>query len=101
MRFDARADERRVRTEERHRLALHVRTHERAVRVVVLEERNQRSGDRHQLVRRHVHQLDFFGLDDREVTLTTEHDEIVRELAGLAVLRRRLRDDLVLFFGAP
>ena len=54
----ARADERRVRADERHGLALHVRAHERAVRVVVLEERNERGGDRHQLVRRDVHQLD-------------------------------------------
>ena len=47
---------------ERHRLALHVRSHERAVGVVVLEERDQRRGDRHQLVRRHVHQRDVLGL---------------------------------------
>ena len=54
--LDAGADERRRGADERHRLALHVRAHERAVRVVVLEERDQRGGDRHQLVRRHVHQ---------------------------------------------
>jgi hypothetical protein len=30
--------------DQRHRLALHVRTHERAVRIVVLEERNERRG---------------------------------------------------------
>jgi len=35
------ADERRLGDEERHGLALHVRTHQRAVRVVVFEERNQ------------------------------------------------------------
>ena len=37
--FDAGADERRLGLEQRHALALHVRTHERAIRVVVLEER--------------------------------------------------------------
>ena len=36
------ADERRLGAQQRHRLALHVRAHERAVRVVVLEERDQR-----------------------------------------------------------
>ena len=57
LRFHAGADERRVACGERHGLALHVRAHERAVGVVVLEERNERRGDRHQLVRRDVHQL--------------------------------------------
>jgi len=33
------------------RLALHVRTHQRAVGVVILEERNERCRDRHQLLR--------------------------------------------------
>ena len=51
------ADERRVRADERHGLALHVGAHERAVRVVVLEERHERGGDRHHLVRRDVHEL--------------------------------------------
>ena len=39
--FHAGADERRFRPEQRHGLALHVRAHERAVRVVVLKERDQ------------------------------------------------------------
>ena len=39
------ADERRVGAQQRHRLALHVRAHEGAVGVVVLEERDQRRGD--------------------------------------------------------
>ena len=40
--LDAGADERRLRTQGRHGLALHVRAHERPVGVVVLEERDQR-----------------------------------------------------------
>ena len=56
--LEARADQRRARIEERHRLPLHVRAHERAVRVVVLEERNERRGDRHELLRRHIHVVD-------------------------------------------
>jgi hypothetical protein len=43
--FHAGADERRIRAHEGHGLALHVGTHERAVGVIVLQERNQRSGD--------------------------------------------------------
>ena len=57
-RLHAGADERRFRTQQRHGLALHVRAHERAVGVVVLEERNERRGDRDELLRRNVHQVD-------------------------------------------
>ena len=56
--LDAGTDHGLFRTQARHRLTLHVRAHQRAVRIVVLEERNQRSCDRHDLRRRHVHVLD-------------------------------------------
>ena len=56
--LESRADERRARIEQRHGLALHVRAHQRAVRVVVLEERNERGGDRDELLRRDVHVVD-------------------------------------------
>ncbi len=39
----------------RYSLTLHVGTHQRTVGVVVLEERNQRRGNRHYLLRRNVH----------------------------------------------
>ena len=45
--------------EQRHALALHVRAHERAVRVVVLEERNQAGRDGDELLRRDVHVVDL------------------------------------------
>jgi len=40
-------------------LALHVGAHQRAVRVVVLEERDQRRRDGHHLLRRDVHVVDL------------------------------------------
>ena len=46
------------RVQQRHGLALHVRAHQRAVRVVVLEERDQRRRDRPDLRRRDVHEVD-------------------------------------------
>ena len=52
------ADQRRLGADQRHRLALHVRAHQRAVGVVVLEERDQRRGDRDELLRRDVDQVD-------------------------------------------
>ena len=67
-----------ARAEERHRLALHVRAHERAVRVVVLEERDERRGDRHQLVRRHVHQRrPSSGVTMTELAVVAARDEVV------------------------
>src|SRR6185369_5500272 len=49
--FHSGAHQRSLRSQQRHRLALHVRTHQRAVSVVVFEERNQRSRNRYQLFR--------------------------------------------------
>ena len=57
------ADERRLGTKQRHSLALHVRAHERTVGVVVLEERDQRRGDRPDLPRRDVHEVDVDRVD--------------------------------------
>jgi hypothetical protein len=56
--FHAGADQRRFGTQQRHGLTLHVRAHERAVGVVVLKERNERRGDRNELLRRHVDEID-------------------------------------------
>ena len=53
------ADIRRVGAQQRNGLALHVRSHERAVGVVVLEERNQARGHRDELLRADVDVLDL------------------------------------------
>ncbi len=58
-RLHAGADERRLGLHERHRLALHVRAHQRAVGVVVLQERDERGGDRDELLGRDVHDVDL------------------------------------------
>ena len=52
------ADERRLGPDQRHRLTLHVRAHQGAVGVVVLEERDHRGGGRDHLPRRDVHVVD-------------------------------------------
>jgi hypothetical protein len=54
-------DQRRFGTQKGHALALHVRAHERAVGVVVLEERDERGCGTDDLIRRHVHERDFAG----------------------------------------
>ena len=55
--FHAGADQRRFGTQQRHGLTLHVRAHQRAVGVVVLQERHQRRGDGDQLLGRNVDEL--------------------------------------------
>ena len=98
-------DQRRRRTQQRNGLALHVRAHEGAVCVVVLEERDERGGDRHHLARRDVHVVDVGR--DLLVRLTevavgahdATQDLVPDELAGLGVEELvRLSDDVLLFF---
>ena len=89
------ADERRLGAEQRHGLTLHVRTHEGAVRVVVLEERDHRGGDGHHLARRDVHVVDVDAGDVLDLaTLTTDQDALLRERAVRVQRRVGLRDDV-------
>ena len=81
-RLHAGADKRRVGAHQRHRLPLHVRAHQRAVGVVVLEERDQRRGDRHQLLRRHVHVVDAVARQEHDVSGVTADNQIADQLAG-------------------
>jgi hypothetical protein len=67
--FHAGADQRRVRLQQRHGLALHVRAHQRAVGVIVLQERDERGRDRHQLLGADVHQGDLVARSDQEVAV--------------------------------
>ena len=100
-RLDAGADVGRGRPQQRHGLALHVGAHERAVGVVVLEERDQRGRDRHELLRRHVHVLDLAGrhVVDLAPAGTNEHPRL-EEVALLVDAGVGLRDDvLVLVVG--
>ena len=91
--FHARADARPFGHQQRNGLAHHVRAHEGAVGVVVLEERHERGGHRDDLHGRDVHVVDAAGLDDREVAARAGGDAV----GGDAVLVDRgvgLGDDL-------
>ena len=63
--------------EQRHRLALHVRAHQRAVGVVVLEERDHRGRDRDHLARRDVHVVDLRGRDEVDLAALTADEHAV------------------------
>ena len=52
------SDERALAAQQRDGLALHVRTHEGAVGIVVLEEGDEGRGDRHHLARGDIHVAD-------------------------------------------
>ena len=86
------------RTQQRHGLTLHVRAHQRAVRVVVLEERDQRGRDRDDLLRRDVHELHALRRLFDVLFGVAAHDRVGRDLARRAVDRRvGLRDDVLVF----
>ena len=91
--------DRRGRTKQRNGLTLHVCAHERAVGIIVLEERNQRGGNGDDLLGGNVHELDplgrlldvFFGI--------AADDRFGRDSARLGIDRRvGLRDDVLVFF---
>ncbi len=67
------ADQRRLVAHQRHGLTLHVRTHQGAVRVVVLEERDHRGRDRHHLTRRDVEVLDIGGAHELHLGALLAH----------------------------
>ena len=96
--FEAGADERRLRVDERYRLTLHVGAHEGAVRVVVLEERDKRGRHRDDLVRSDVHVVDFVRRDVLDLAALAANEHLLLEELALRVDRRvRLRDDVLVF----
>ena len=62
------AHERGFAANQRYGLALHIRAHQRAVRIVVLEEGNQAGGHGDQLLGRHIDVIHFFALFQHEVS---------------------------------
>ena len=94
--LEAGADDRRLAPQERHGLALHVRAHERAVGVVVLEERDERRGHGHELLRADVHVVDAVALDGDEVAAGAGDDAVVDEDAVLVEPGVGLGDDVLL-----
>ena len=95
------ADERRLALDERDRLTLHVGAHERAVGVVVLEERDHGRRGRHHLARRDVHVVDLVTGDELDLSALGAHEHALLGEVALEVDRRvGLGDDvLVLLVG--
>ena len=96
--FHAGADERSFPANQRHGLALHVRTHEGAVRVVVFEERNEARRDRDELLRRNVDVIDFVARFQDEVSGLAAVDEFGGDAPALVERHVGLRDDVAVLF---
>ena len=91
------AHQRGIGAEQRHGLPLHVGAHQCAVRVVVLQEGNERSSHRDELFRRDVDEVDLLLLDGNEVAGLPGDDAIVNEIAFLVHHHVGLRDRVALF----
>src|SRR5215210_3993467 len=96
--FEAGADDRRVAAQQRHGLPLHVRAHESAVRIVVLEERDECRGHRNELLRADVDVVEAVALDVDEVAAGPRAHPVVDEVAPLVEPGVRLGDDVLLLF---
>ena len=94
----ARAHVRRIGAQQRNCLALHVRAHERAVGVVVLEKRNQAGRHRDQLLRADVDVLNFVARLQYKVARLARVGEIRYDPALFVQLHIGLRDDVLVLF---
>ncbi len=97
--LDAGAHDRGFRLEQRHRLAHHVRAHQGAVGVVVLEERDHRCGDAHDLLRADVHVVDRVDRLLEELVLPSDEHAVLAEPSSLVEGGVRLRDVELLLLG--
>ena len=93
----ARAYEGLFRAQCRHRLALHVGAHQRAVGIVVLQEGHERSRHRDDLRRGHVHVLHALGRDQHRFTLLTRAHQLIHQLAGVVQRGVGLGNDVLAF----
>ena len=98
--FHAGPDQRRLRLEQRHGLALHVRAHQGAVGVVVLEEGDERRRHRDDLLRRDVHVVDLVDRHGVDLASGLAHQRPVVDEGAVGVERGvGLSDDVALFLG--
>src|SRR6202042_85988 len=76
----------------------HVRTHQRAVGVVMLEERHERGGDRDELLGSNVDVAHFGLVDEGEVALTAAIDDVLHDVQLGIELDVGLRDGVAILY---
>ena len=96
--FHSGADDRSFGAQQRNRLALHVRAHQCAVSVIVLEERHQRCRNRNQLLRADVDVVDFIALNQHKVAGLAGIDQVAHDAALVVEFDVGLRDGVAVFF---
>ena len=96
--FHARSDDRRLGAQQRNRLPLHVRSHQRPVGIVILEERNQTRRHRNKLLRTHIHILDFLAPLELKVARHAAVGQFRDDTPLLVHFDIRLRDDVRILF---
>src|SRR5690606_18949588 len=96
--FDAGTHQRLFGTQARHGLTLHVGTHQGTVGVVVLKEGDQRSSDRNDLRRGHVHVLNILGRRQHGFAGLAAGNQVVDKTAFFVKRGVGLCNDVVAFF---
>ena len=94
----ARAHQRRLGRQQRNALPLHVGAHQRAVGIVVFQERHQRRGHRHQLLRAHVDVVHLGPVHQHKVPLPARIHQVFGDLALVVELDVGLRDGVPVLF---
>ena len=95
--FDAGCDHRRFGTKQRHCLTLHVRSHQRTVRIVVFKERNKSGCNGYQLFGRYVHIVDAAYVNLADIFADTARNALVNEFSVFVKRFAGLRDDVLIF----
>ena len=98
--FHSRADDWRFRNQQWDALALHVRSHECPVGIVVFEEGNQSRGDGDELLWRHIHVVNLGGFDLEEVSTVADADLFTGVVAFFVEGGIGLGDEKAFFFVA-
>ena len=96
--LNPRTDHRFFRTQHRNRLTRHVRTHQRAVRIIVFQERNQRCRYRDDLGWRNVHVLNTVRGTQNGFAFFTRRNQFTGQLTIGIQIGIGLRNDVLTFF---
>ena len=88
----------RVVVEQRHSLAHHVTSHQGAVTVVVLQERNEAGRYRGNLLRADIHEVHLIGRNNRIISILTALDHLADEVSVGRKGRVALTDNLLFLF---
>src|SRR5439155_23837872 len=76
--FHTGSNQRRRSAQQRYGLALHVRSHQGAVCVIVFEKRDERCSDRNELLWRNIDVIDLVPMLEHEIARLPNIDKLVR-----------------------